>query len=460
MRTRIFRLLVCLVLVAALLVQVSPIQAKADGNNFFYIDPELQLVSDLIGLGISVGTDAAAHNQVIQDAADWLSETGEWLSEGMLKVYKVAAAAGGFRYMVDADFLQELFEWLFDAEVVSGGPCAKYTSLTLPSSPVGPDLTFSSSSPFAMFAYKQKISSVRTDVGFVIASSSSASIVCSNGSSFPYHKKVDSAWINGWFANGSYVSEYPWGLTDLGVFSSADDAFYAAASAFSGSDITTDKDLTLNHIGAFGSILPEVYTDWFANSSTITDTETGEEKTVVPIGLGQSVEETQGMTQEDIWAGTSTYEDTITDTETGTGTGSGTITGTGTIADVIAAIKAIPASIADFFTDVVTAVKSVPAAITDFFTIQSDVDALAVSWADFFPFCIPGDIRDLVLVFDADPEAPHFVFDVDFPYMNEPWHIDLDFSEWDPVAMVLRRLELLLFIVGLAMATRNYYIRG
>ena len=79
---------------------------------------------------------------------------------------------------------------------------------------------------------------------------------------------------------------------------------------------------------------------------------------------------------------------------------------------------------------------------------------------DFFPFCIPFDIYDLVRVLDAEPEAPHFVFDVDFPYMDEPWHIDIDFSTWDPVALVLRRLELLLFIVGLAMATRNYYIRG
>lgn len=462
MRTRIFRALVCLVLVLSLLVQVSPIKAKAADNNFFYIDPQLQLASDLIGLGVSTGADSLAHTEVIQEAADWLAETGEWLTDGMLKVYKVAAAAGGFKYMVDGDFLQELFEWLWDVEVVSGGPCSKYTSLTLPLSPIGSNVTFTSDVPFAMFAYSLRISSVRSDPCFVFVSTSWNSIVSDNGQSFAMHKQYGSAIVSGWVSSQEFWSTSPWGLPYLGVFDSSEDAFVAAASAWSGSDITTDKDLTLNYVGAFGSIVPDAYPEWFQNSTTITDTETGEEKTVVPIGLGQTVTETQGMSQAGIWAGTSTYVDTETDV--GTGDDTITVPETVTLKDILTGILSVPKSIAQavaaFFADVVAAVKAIPAAITEFFTISADVSAFAIEWRDFFPFCIPFDIYDFLTLLMADPEAPKFEWEIDLLKTGEPYLMVVDLSEWDDVAQLLRRLELLAFIVGLAMVTREKYIRG
>lgn len=79
---------------------------------------------------------------------------------------------------------------------------------------------------------------------------------------------------------------------------------------------------------------------------------------------------------------------------------------------------------------------------------------------DFFPFCIPYDIYALLSLLAAEPEAPYFEFDVDIPIIDFTWHIVIDLSPWDDVAAVLRTMELLLFIVGLGVATRNYYIRG
>lgn len=78
---------------------------------------------------------------------------------------------------------------------------------------------------------------------------------------------------------------------------------------------------------------------------------------------------------------------------------------------------------------------------------------------DIFPFCIPFDIYHFCQALAADPVAPSF----DVPFVipglvDYTFHLDL--SEWDSVAQLLRTLELLAFIVGLAVLTRSMFIRG
>lgn len=91
---------------------------------------------------------------------------------------------------------------------------------------------------------------------------------------------------------------------------------------------------------------------------------------------------------------------------------------------------------------------------------DTNIDDYALDLTDFFPFCIPFDIYEFLSIMDAEPEAPYMEFDVDLPIVDTVWHLVIDLSAWDPTAQLLRRLELLLFIVGLAMVTRNHYIRG
>ena len=59
----------------------------------------------------------------------------------------------------------------------------------------------------------------------------------------------------------------------------------------------------------------------------------------------------------------------------------------------------------------------------------------------------------ILLIFDTgeNRKAPHIHFV--FPGTN--WTIDVDMSVFDDVAGILRVLELILFIVGLAVATRK-----
>lgn len=77
-----------------------------------------------------------------------------------------------------------------------------------------------------------------------------------------------------------------------------------------------------------------------------------------------------------------------------------------------------------------------------------------------FPFCIPFDLYALVKEFDErEREAPYIYFE--FPKIFESfnktneWKIEIDLSEYEDVASLLRRLELMLFIIGLAVITKN-----
>ena len=101
-------------------------------------------------------------------------------------------------------------------------------------------------------------------------------------------------------------------------------------------------------------------------------------------------------------------------------------------------------------TEISTGTVVTPSAITDY----------SVDLTSFFPFCLPFDIYAFFELLAADPEAPHLEFDIPFPYMVEPWHLVIDLSAWDSVAELARRLELLAFIIGLCVFTREKFLRS
>ena len=74
---------------------------------------------------------------------------------------------------------------------------------------------------------------------------------------------------------------------------------------------------------------------------------------------------------------------------------------------------------------------------------------------DFFPFCIPFDLYDFFSVLDAPPEAPQFHWEL-CDLSGNIYPIDVDLSTWDDLASFFRKLQLFLFITGLAAATRKY----
>lgn len=71
---------------------------------------------------------------------------------------------------------------------------------------------------------------------------------------------------------------------------------------------------------------------------------------------------------------------------------------------------------------------------------------------DIFPFCIPFDIYNIFRIFKTENrKAPYLVVPVD----NSGNTITIDMSMYDDEAGLLRLLELIVFIIGLAVATRK-----
>lgn len=90
-------------------------------------------------------------------------------------------------------------------------------------------------------------------------------------------------------------------------------------------------------------------------------------------------------------------------------------------------------------------------------------DYVAPGLGDVFPFCIPFDIYDFLSALAADPVAPSFTAELAFPdAVGGSQYVELDFDTptWNTLAQILRTMELLAFIVGLALITRSLFLRG
>lgn len=78
---------------------------------------------------------------------------------------------------------------------------------------------------------------------------------------------------------------------------------------------------------------------------------------------------------------------------------------------------------------------------------------------DKFPFCIPFDIYKLFNIFSAEPQAPHF--QVPITIVNgSPVNIDIDLSEWNWIAEIVRWFLWIIFVVGLLAVTNKLIGRG
>lgn len=74
---------------------------------------------------------------------------------------------------------------------------------------------------------------------------------------------------------------------------------------------------------------------------------------------------------------------------------------------------------------------------------------------EVFPFCIPWDILDIIKGLDIERQAPEIEWRFKVDRIGLDYTFDIDLSEYDEIAAILRTMELLLFIVGLAIVTRN-----
>lgn len=74
---------------------------------------------------------------------------------------------------------------------------------------------------------------------------------------------------------------------------------------------------------------------------------------------------------------------------------------------------------------------------------------------EFFPFCIPYDLYNMLKLFDGAPVAPAFEWPIVVPSLGINETIEIDLSAFDSVAAILRTLEAIAFGVGLCWATKG-----
>lgn len=90
--------------------------------------------------------------------------------------------------------------------------------------------------------------------------------------------------------------------------------------------------------------------------------------------------------------------------------------------------------------------------------VSGQLPNMVIDLKDFFPFCIPFDIYKFLSILAADPVAPEF--DLKLRGFNQDFVFHVDLSPFDGLAALVRAFELMGFIIGLGMVTRNKFLRG
>lgn len=88
------------------------------------------------------------------------------------------------------------------------------------------------------------------------------------------------------------------------------------------------------------------------------------------------------------------------------------------------------------------------------------VDPMKFDLKGIFPFCIPWDVKDMLSKLSAAPVAPVYTVNWLVPIVNERLVFTVDLSPFNGVAEVCRNMELLAFCIGLAVVTRQLFLRG
>lgn len=444
------RALVAVVLVLVLVVNVSPIRAEALLPTTFWdtmaFDTAHVITSGAMGLGTRPGSIPDDWNVMIENAEQaWYDFCGV-AADATKQVATIFSFFDGstYKYYASADFLEWLQNYLFTA-LIDNTPVLSTESWGY-ADLIGYGACDLATAKQIASRCKNAFIGTRQNYTYILATESSGGITIT----------ADKVTFDGSIINYAYYVDSDV-LSTGGKFNRAGNSQVLSVTNWTALAydplVTTSLDLELGHISALA--LGDGYPDWVVNSATIpagTIAGVDEDTTVYPIGLGQTVEETLGLTQEQIWAGESTYVDTSTDTEV--------VPETVTLTEIWTAVTSIPANIAGFFADTIAAVQAIPAAIAEFFTPSGDVDSFGIQLKDFFPFCIPYDLYDFLTCLAADPVAPVFHWEIPVPQLGQTFELEVDLTAWDDVAQLFRNLELLAFIVGLAYVTREKFLRS
>jgi len=475
---RIFRALVCSLLICCLVINISPIRAKAvEPVTMVMVSAATVIASVMIGIGVMMGQNREAFDQVVQ-MVQGSSALKDFIQQDATKgdvipLYRSPGTGGvgsgalsllvaGVLIEVIRDYLWESGTLTEDSTLQEGYvSCGGYTF---------PLFDMVEGRRYCIFIHDAygSLEYVWTDdpLSHKDNGIGNADGIGTGYSSETMHQYtlVNGEWIYRFRTNGFTTFDVIYSSHDIVERTDLSKVWLSASAsdALSGDSIGIMDGLAAGEIAPQEQELSEGYSDWVAGSQWDVNNSQW-----WPIAVAPTYEETVTFPQEQVQKGEGTLKEEDLDDNTDPEPDSDQVTASGLkgwIDGLKDRITLLLQPLSLTVSNILDAVSAIPEAIVspikDFFTPSGNVDSYAIDLTSFFPFCIPFDLYDFLSLLLAEPEAPHFEFDIDFPYMNEPWHLVIDLSPWDGVAQLLRRLELLLFIVGLGMVTREKFLRG
>ena len=142
---RIGRLLVCLVLICALLINVSPIKARADvvsggliaagtTGAVISLPAAIAIGATLVCLGVMVDTvsqNPFAFQEIASNVEQHLTAAGTYIKDGMVDMYRFVTETGEAVYYATSDFIESCRSYLFASGTVLEHAYADSGSFTL-----------------------------------------------------------------------------------------------------------------------------------------------------------------------------------------------------------------------------------------------------------------------------------------------------------------------------------------
>lgn len=325
-KSHLARTILCLALVFVLVFNIYAMPTKASATGTLVTVGALTFITcALIGLGIHAGTTNDDFNSIASNCLSSLQGSGAISGDSVLG------------YLVDGKvhFLQSLIEavhsWIFSEEVVSASGVSTYGCFVPANTAVvqcyyssGSARSFSVGADCDVIRYYYLTQSGNHSFYLIFFNSFggfSWDSTCSvNGVTYYYDVFA--------YTPGDSSLDIP--MSKQGAFDNTDTSVgygrlygYSELIALylSGVSFSSPYDISINDVAVDNEELSSHYTDWAAGAIPVPGTAIGgtsdEEEPMLPLGLGSTVEESLGMTQEEVWAGAGTYTGESAETEDG-----------------------------------------------------------------------------------------------------------------------------------------------
>lgn len=432
--SRILRTFVCLLLICCILVNFSPLKAHAlDPVTVGYcaISAVVGVACIMQALGYMAASNSEPFTNTVNHCVDYLTESTSFVTNGMLTFAGYRSGQLSSMYAM-RDLVQEVWQWLFSSSnsISLSSEYSGYYFQSQSCSSISQALIMAAHCPQAFSGYtsdgKQFII-VTSNSGWVTYDGSTLKI---NGSGTSHSKYVEGD--DHWSSLSSVYEIYTYSnMTKLAtsplVNSTADVQLGNIQSPYQ--TVGTDEEIIEIEIAPVYIDLTKEVQEFPDPNNPSDDPDLDKKIPWLPIRIpSKNYDDTViNQTQQESWTGESEvefdfdYGDSSGDGSGNTGTDSGSTGNTGSS-----------------------------------WKPPSDHSQFALAdLSKFFPFCIPFDLFDFFKLLNADPVAPSFTWEIQ-DLSGQTYGLTVDLSQWDSVAQLFRRLQLFLFVCGLAAASRKY----